>query len=45
VNTDAALLFGLGFVAGYAVRAWMSARRRRAIRKSRRIWVSSYPPV
>lgn len=33
--TDAAILLGLGFAAGYGLRAWISARRRRAIRKAR----------
>ena len=33
--TDVAILIGLGFVAGYALRAWISTRRRRAIRKAR----------
>lgn len=33
--TDVAILLGLGFAAGYGVRAWISSRRRRAIRKAR----------
>ena len=32
---DAVVLLGLGFAAGYGVRAWISARRRRAVRRSR----------
>ena len=32
---DAAILVGLGFAAGYGLRAWISTRRRRAIRKAR----------
>jgi hypothetical protein len=31
----AAALIGIGFVAGYAVRAWMSARRRKAAQRNR----------
>jgi hypothetical protein len=31
---DAAILIGLGFAAGYGVRAWISTSRRRAIRKA-----------
>jgi hypothetical protein len=27
------LVFGIGFAAGYGVRAWISARRRKAARK------------
>lgn len=33
--TDVAILLGLGFAAGYGLRAWISTRRRRAIRKAR----------
>jgi hypothetical protein len=32
---DAAILVGLGFAAGYGLRAWISTKRRRAIRKAR----------
>ena len=32
--TDVAILLGLGFAAGYGLRAWISTRRRRAIRKA-----------
>jgi len=36
--TDVAILLGLGFAAGYGLRAWISIRRRRAIRKARGDW-------
>jgi len=36
--TDVAILLGLGFAAGYGLRAWISSRRRRAIRKARGDW-------
>lgn len=32
---DGAILLGLGFAIGYGLRAWISARRRRDIRKAR----------